>query len=68
MSDIIQQIIDAYHPPLDAQNKYQTLMSISNHIAKDNMILKQQIKKYQLYFGAACILFGYAGLIYYIES
>lgn len=69
MSDIIQNIIDAYHPPpVNIIDKYQVLQTISDNIIRDNIILKKQIKTYQYYIGVTCVLLSYVGLIYYIEK
>lgn len=68
MSDTIQKLIDAYHPTASTIDKYQSLMLINTNIVQDNILLRQQIKSYQYYIGVTCVMFCYAGIIYYIEK
>lgn len=68
MSNIYQELIDAYYPRLQVVDKYQALIHMNNMIVKDNTLLKDKIKSYQYNIGVACVLCFYAGLIYYIEK
>lgn len=69
MSNIIQNIIDAYHPPpINWQDKYIALSAVSDKLVSDNRMLKEQLKKYEFYGYATVVLLSYAGLVYYFES